>query len=78
VVVNHAQERVELYLEALRDTTVAWQGKQRVFKKGELIHTENSHKYSIGSIQNLLSRAGFQSVKVWTDPRQYFAVIYAQ
>ena len=78
VVVNHAKERVELYLEALRDTTVTWQGKQRVFKKGELIHTENSHKYSIASIQTLLNRAGFQSIKVWTDPRQYFAVIYAQ
>jgi dimethylhistidine N-methyltransferase len=77
VVVNQSLERVELYLEALRDTTVAWNGKQRIFKKGELIHTENSHKYSIGSIQTLLSRAGFQSVKVWTDPRQYFAVIYA-
>ena len=78
VVINHLKERVELYLEAQRDTTVAWHGKQRVFKKGELIHTENSHKYSIASIQHLLNRAGFQSVKVWTDPRQYFAVIYAQ
>lgn len=78
VVVNHSQERVELYLEALRDTTVAWHDKQRAFKKGERIHTENSHKYSIASIQTLLNRAGFQSVKVWTDPRQYFAVIYAQ
>jgi uncharacterized SAM-dependent methyltransferase len=77
VVVNQSLERVELYLEALRDTTVAWNGKQRIFKKGELIHTENSHKYSIASIQHLLNRAGFQSVKVWTDPRQYFAVIYA-
>ncbi|MFZ4711780.1 MAG: L-histidine N(alpha)-methyltransferase, partial [Zwartia sp.] len=38
----------------------------------------NSHKYSIASIQHLLNRAGFQSVKVWTDQRQYFAVIYAQ
>jgi dimethylhistidine N-methyltransferase len=78
VIVNHAKERVELYLEALRDTTVTWQGKQRVFKKGELIHTENSHKYSIASIQTLLNRADFHSIKVWTDPRQYFAVIYAQ
>lgn len=77
VVVNPSLERVELYLEALRDTTVAWNGKQRIFKQGELIHTENSHKYSIASIQHLLNRAGFQSVKVWTDPRQYFAVIYA-
>jgi len=78
VVINHSKERVELYLEALRDTVVSWHGKQRVFKAGEMIHTENSHKYSIASIQHLLNRADFQSLKVWTDPRQYFAVIYAQ
>ena len=78
VVINHSKERVELYLEALRDTTVVWPGKQRIFKQGELIHTENSHKYSIASIQQLLNRSGFQSLKIWTDPHQYFAVIYAQ
>ena len=78
VLVNQSKERVELYLEALRDTTVAWHGKQRVFKKGELIHTENSHKYTIASIQHLLNRSGFQSLKTWTDPRQYYALIYAQ
>jgi dimethylhistidine N-methyltransferase len=78
VLINHAKERVELYLEALIDTTVSWHGKQRLFKKGELIHTENSHKYSLASIQQLLNRSGFQSIKIWTDPRQYFAVMYAQ
>ncbi len=78
VVINHSKERVELYLEALRDTSVSWHGKQRLFKKGELIHTENSHKYSIASIQDLLNRSGFQALKTWTDPEQYFAVIYAK
>ena len=78
VMINRSKERVELYLEALRDTSVVWHGKQRSFKKGELIHTENSHKYSIASIQNLLNRSGFQSLKIWTDPRQYFALIYAR
>ena len=77
VVINQSKERVELYLEALRDTTVSWHGKQRVFKTGELIHTENSHKYTIASIEHLLSRAGFQSLEIWTDPKQYFALIYA-
>ena len=78
VLINHSKERVELYLEALRDTVVSWQGKQRLFTKDELIHTENSHKYSIASIQHLLNRSGFQATKIWTDPQQYFAVIYAQ
>lgn len=77
VIINHSKDRVELYLEALRDTEVSWNGKQRRFIKGELIHTENSHKYSIESITHLLNRSGFQSLQIWTDPRQYFALIYA-
>jgi uncharacterized SAM-dependent methyltransferase len=78
VKVNHAENRVELYLEALEDLTVVWPGNSRVFKKGELIHTENSHKYTIGSIQELLKNAGFEKTQIWTDPKDYFAVIYAQ
>jgi dimethylhistidine N-methyltransferase len=78
VKVNHAENRVELYLEALEDLTVVWPGNSRVFKKGELIHTENSHKYTIGSIQELLKNAGFEKMQIWMDPKDYFAVIYAQ
>lgn len=78
VQVNHVKNRVELYLEALEDLTVSWPGKSRLFKKGELIHTENSHKYTIDSIQRLLKNASFASTQIWTDPKNYFAVIYAQ
>ena len=78
VQVNHVENRVELYLEALEDLTVSWPGKSRAFKKGELIHTENSHKYTIESIQQLLKNAGFATSQIWTDPKDYFAVIYAQ
>ena len=76
--INHAKNRVELYLEALEDLTVSWLGNSRAFKKGELIHTENSHKYTLESIQLLLKNAGFKSTHIWTDPKNYFAVIYAQ
>ena len=77
IVINAELMRVELYLEALEANTVQWQGKERHFKKGEQIHTENSHKYSLSSIQQLLTAAGFDKMKVWTDPQQYYAVIYA-
>ena len=75
--INTELMRVELYLEALEANIVQWQGKVRHFKKGERIHTENSHKYSLSSIQQLLTAAGFDKMKVWTDPQQYYAVIYA-
>lgn len=76
--INHSENRVELYLEALEDLTVTWPGNSRIFKMGDLIHTENSHKYTIESIKKLLKSAGFEKTKIWTDPKDYFAVIYAQ
>ncbi|MEI7570384.1 MAG: L-histidine N(alpha)-methyltransferase [Alcaligenaceae bacterium] len=77
VKINHLENRVELYLEALEDLTVSWPGHARAFKRGELIHTENSHKYTLQSITQLLNKAGFETTKIWTDPKDYFAVIYA-
>jgi len=78
VKINHAENRVELYLEALENLTVTWPGNSRVFKIGDLIHTENSHKYTFESIKKLLRSAGFEKTQIWTDPKDYFAVIYAQ
>ncbi len=77
VKINHAEHRVELYLEALEDLTVSWSGNSKSFKKGDLIHTENSHKYTTDSIKQLLTNAGFETTQIWTDPKDYFAVIYA-
>jgi dimethylhistidine N-methyltransferase len=78
VKINHAENRVELYLEALEDLIVSWPGNSRSFKKGDMIHTENSHKYTIESIKQLLKNAGFETTQIWTDPKDFFAVIYAQ
>ena len=78
VKINHADNRIELYLEVLEDLTVSWPGNSRVFKSGDLIHTENSHKYTIESIKKLLKNAGFKTTQIWTDPKDYSAVIYAQ
>ncbi len=78
VIINRDKNRVELYLEALEDLTVTWPGNSREFKKGECIHTENSHKYTLESIKQLLKESGFQQTQIWTDPKDYFAVIYAQ
>ena len=78
VMINHAESRVELFLETLEKVTITWPGHSRVFNKGELIHTENSHKYTVESIGELLNKAGFKTNQIWTDPKKYFAVIYAE
>jgi dimethylhistidine N-methyltransferase len=78
VQINRQDSRVELYLEALEDVTVTWPGQERVFQQGERIHTENSHKYTRDSIEILLRQAGFTQMQFFTDPKHYFAVIYAE
>ena len=78
VIINHNKNRVELFLETLQNVTISWPGNSRKLNKGDLIHTENSHKYTTESITKLLKDAGFVKSQIWTDPKDYFAVIYAQ
>jgi uncharacterized SAM-dependent methyltransferase len=45
--------------------------------KGEIIHTENSYKFNAGTIDEMLTAAGFSVMKVWTDLLQTFALTLA-
>ncbi len=72
------RSRIEMHLEALRQVTVAWPGGARQFRAGERIHTENSYKYREKDFIELLRIAGWSNVRCWTDPRRWFAVIFAQ
>ncbi len=45
--------------------------------EGETIHTENSYKFTAGSIAALLSAAGFVIARTWHDPDHLFAVTLA-
>lgn len=78
VKINKQEKRVELYLQALEDVKVSWSDKHRFFKKGELLHTENSHKYTLDTINTLMNNAGFKTYRVWTDQDKMFAIIYAE
>lgn len=72
-----AHSRVEMHLRALRPVIVGWPQGLRQFAEGETIHTENSYKYPLGEFLGMLSRAGFGRKRVWTDARNWFAVIHA-
>ena len=67
-----------MYLRALRDVSVTWPDNSLNFKSGEMIHTENSYKYTKDSFTNLLDNAGFKNIETWTDPKNYFLVCYAK
>jgi dimethylhistidine N-methyltransferase len=75
---NREASRVEMHLEAREDLTVRWRGGQREFARGERIHTENSHKYRQSAAVALLEQSGLRAVRVWTDPNEWFALIYAR
>jgi dimethylhistidine N-methyltransferase len=75
---NAPEQRIEMHLEARAALTVRWRGGERQFAKGATIHTENSYKYRLPQALGLLEQAGFATVHAWTDPDQWFALIYAR
>ena len=76
---NSRRQRIEMYLESLRDQEVAIDilGRRVHFARGERLHTENSHKYTMFGARLLLRDAGFQPLRTWTDDRKWFAVHFA-
>jgi dimethylhistidine N-methyltransferase len=74
---NDKAARIEMHLEALRDVEFTVEGQRFAFKKGETIHTENSHKYGLRDSRLLLRAAGWGVVEEWTDEGDQFALILA-
>lgn len=67
-----------MHLVARRRTHVNWDEGQRSFEEGEGIHTESSYKYARADFLRLLERAGFGSVRAWSDEREWFMVCHAR
>jgi dimethylhistidine N-methyltransferase len=74
---NEREQRIEMHLEASRALRVSWPGGGRNYAAGERIHTEYSYKHTLDGFDALLRGAGFGVAACWTDPREWFAVLYA-
>ena len=72
---NAKKGRIEMHLESLSDQTVRINGTPISFDKGETIHTENSHKYTIEEFEEIAGDS-FKRQETWTDDRDYFSVHY--
>ena len=72
---NERISAMESWLISLEDQAVNISeiGSVFYFKKGERIHTEYSHKYSVEDINGLMGGAGFSIVKTFFDSRRFFA-----
>lgn len=75
---NPEHGRIEMHLESLCRQRVAWRGGQRLFERGERIHTENSYKFTLPGFESLLKKAGLRQQAVFTDDRQWFALVLAE
>ena len=74
---NEAEGRIEMHLESVREQSVLLDGQERVFRKGERIHTENSYKYAPAEFEQVLSDAGFASIRRWDAAGVAYSVFHA-
>lgn len=74
---DEAAGRIEMHLEATRTMHVRIGERTRTFEQGERILTEHSYKYDPQDFAARLERAGFATVRCWTDERRAFAVFCA-
>src|SRR5215469_1724923 len=77
---NKRKSRIEMHLESQCEQTVWIEdlGRGFHFEQGERIHTENSYKFSLRLIRQLLRRGGFKLEKSWTDPQGWFCEALAR
>lgn len=73
---NESAARVEMHLESTcaQEIRIDALNQTLNFSEGERIHTENSYKYTIARLEDLMRSSGFDVEHIWTDPQSWFAV----
>ncbi|MCP9291490.1 L-histidine N(alpha)-methyltransferase [Gracilimonas sediminicola] len=74
---NEEESRIEMHLVCKEDHEVVVNGTCISFRKGECIHTENSHKYTLEEFGEIVS-PWFEVKKVWTDEKDWFSLQYLE
>jgi len=76
-VYNKNQNRIEMYLRSLEKQIVDIPKADLVLevKKNELIHTENSFKFTISQIKEMSAMSNFQIQDMWCDEKRYFGLV---
>lgn len=74
---NEEQHRIEMHLKAKKniETVSPYFSNKILVKKGETIHTENSHKYTNKEIEKLAKTAGLNIQKIFTDQENWFSLV---
>ena len=76
-VYNEDQNKIEMYLRSIDRQTINIPQADLILslEKDELIHTENSQKFTISNIKHMSEKAGFEIKDTWYDEKQYFAMV---
>ncbi|WP_019831875.1 L-histidine N(alpha)-methyltransferase [Sphingomonas sp. PR090111-T3T-6A] len=74
---NPEWSRIEMHLEALDDLSFTVCGRAVRMRRGETIHTENSHKYTPDQARLLLQASGWTPIETWSDPADDFMLVLA-
>lgn len=77
---NQVAGQIEMYLRCWQSGIVGLNSLnlQVPIQAGETIRTEISRKFHLPSLVSNLKHQGFQSVRVWTDPQNWFALLLCQ
>jgi dimethylhistidine N-methyltransferase len=75
-VYDPVHSRIEMRLVSQRDQVVTVAGIAILFRRGEYIVSEHSHKYAAREFAALASHAGWQAGHCWLDGDQRFSVHY--
>jgi len=74
---NAGRSRMEMHLRSKTKQHVRIPKSNQILQmdEGELIHTENSHKYTIPGITSMMNRAGLDICRIWQDKLEYYSVV---
>lgn len=75
---NKEKSRVEMHLKARNDIVITFDSETDNvhIRKGETIHTENSHKFSLDDVKTMGSLAGLNVEQIFADERQWFSLVH--
>jgi len=74
---NSKKSRIEMHLVANKNTLINSPLFEEPIKfyKGDSIQTENSHKYTISTIEDMLGNSELEIINIYTDPKKWFALV---
>ncbi|TGC09848.1 L-histidine N(alpha)-methyltransferase [Methanolobus halotolerans] len=73
---NKELSRIEMHLKAKKDLEITSPllNESITFKRGETIHTENSHKYTVDHISKMADAGGLSLANIYADGKKWFSL----